>query len=217
MCVLTEEGVAALLRMMPAEDHSGAIDDMTMRRTKLALRPRAVAVGLLLLVMTTKTGVASSGVPTIDEGIAGRFARLALDCVEREYPNKISHVLNSDADAKPPRELTPAFFGCFDWHSSVHGHWMLARLARLVPDADFEGDARRALARSLTPTNVEAEVAYLSTEGRTTFERPYGLAWLLSSPPSCGNGATPTQSSGSRPSSRWRGSRRSRSGTGFRI
>ena len=123
--------------------------------------------------------MASAGAPSIDAEIADRFARLALDCVEREYPNKIAHVLNSDTDAKPPRSLTPAFFGCFDWHSSVHGHWLLARLARLVPDAGFTAEARLALARSLTPRNIEAEVAYLSAEGRATFERPYGLAWLL--------------------------------------
>lgn len=110
---------------------------------------------------------------------AARFARLALDCVGREYPNKIAHVLQSDADAAPPRALTPAFCGCYDWHSSVHGHWLLARLARLRPDAPYAADARAALARSLTPGNVAAEVAYLRGEGRATFERPYGLAWLL--------------------------------------
>ena len=152
---------------------------MTTRRIRAAVRPRAAAVCLLLIMMTIKSGVAAAGAPTIDAEIAGRFARLALDCVGREYPNKISHVLNRDGDAKPPRELTPAFFGCFDWHSSVHGHWLLARLTRLVPDADFTATARRALSRSLTPANIKVEVAYLSTEGRATFERPYGLAWLL--------------------------------------
>ena len=69
----------------------------------------------------------------LDEPTAARFARLALDCVDREYPNKIAHTLRSDADARPPRELTPAFYGCYDWHSAVHGHWMLARMARLFP------------------------------------------------------------------------------------
>ncbi len=63
-----------------------------------------------------------------DQTQAARFAALALDCVHKEYPNKIAHALNSDADVKPPRELTPAFYGCYDWHSSVHGHWLLARL-----------------------------------------------------------------------------------------
>ena len=65
-----------------------------------------------------------------DVHAAERFAKLALACVEKEYPNKISHVLNSDTDVAPPRKLTPAFYGCYDWHSSVHGHWLLVRLVR---------------------------------------------------------------------------------------
>ncbi|MFN7990317.1 MAG: DUF2891 domain-containing protein [Thermoanaerobaculia bacterium] len=122
---------------------------------------------------------ASAPAPTLDEAAAARFARLALDCVHREYPNKVAHVMNGDADAKPPRALTPAFYGCYDWHSSVHGHWLLARLARRFPTAPFAAEARAALARSLTEANVAGEVAYLSGPGRVGFERPYGLAWLL--------------------------------------
>jgi len=114
-----------------------------------------------------------------DADAASRFARLALDCVHKEYPNKISHVLQSDADVKPPRELTPAFYGCYDWHSAVHGHWLLARLARAYPQADFAAAARAALAGSLTVGNIQGEVEYLEGQGRVTFERPYGLAWLL--------------------------------------
>jgi hypothetical protein len=115
----------------------------------------------------------------VDPALAERFARLALACVHQEYPNKIAHVMGSDADARPPRELTPAFFGCYDWHSSVHGHWLLARVARLLPDAPFAAEARRALSRSLTAENLAAEVRYLEGKGRVSFERPYGLAWLL--------------------------------------
>ena len=111
--------------------------------------------------------------------MAARFARLALDSVAREYPNKIAHTLRSDADVRPPRELTPAFYGCYDWHSAVHGHWMLARLARLFPHAPFAEEARAALKRSITAANVAAEVLYLEAPGRASFERPYGLAWLL--------------------------------------
>jgi hypothetical protein len=115
----------------------------------------------------------------LDPAVAGRFADLALACVHREYPNKIAHVLNDDGDARPPRELTPVFWGCFDWHSSVHGHWLLARLARLAPEAEFAPAARAALARSLTAEGVRGEVAYFAAPGREGFERPYGLAWLL--------------------------------------
>ena len=78
---------------------------------------------------------------TLDERTAGRFAALALACVQKEYPNKIAHVLNSPDDVKSPRELTPAFYGCFDWHSSVHGHWLLARLVRVFPSAPFAAEA----------------------------------------------------------------------------
>ena len=121
---------------------------------------------------------ADAGAP-VDAAVAARMARLALECVHREYPNKIAHVLNSDADARPPRELTPAFYGCYDWHSAVHGHWLLARLARLHPYEPFAAEARRALARSLTAEKLAAEARYLQGAGRQTFERPYGLAWLL--------------------------------------
>jgi hypothetical protein len=116
---------------------------------------------------------------TLTPSAAERFARLALDCIHREYPNKIAHTLTSDEDVRPPRELTPAFYGCYDWHSAVHGHWMLARLARVFPGMEFSHDIRVALERSITPRNIEAEVRYLKAPGRDSFERPYGLAWLL--------------------------------------
>jgi hypothetical protein len=130
-------------------------------------------------VLSAEPPAATAGDHALDAAAAGRFAQLALDCVHREYPNKVAHVLASDADARAPRELTPAFYGCYDWHSSVHGHWLLARLARLYPDAPFAVLARAALGRSLTVENVSAEVAYLRGPGRASFERPYGLAWLL--------------------------------------
>jgi hypothetical protein len=116
---------------------------------------------------------------TVDSGLADRFATLALSCVHKEYPNKIAHVLRGDEDVRPPRELSPAFYGCYDWHSSVHGHWLLARVARLFPDRPFARRALEALGRSLTPDHIAAEVRYLEAPGRTAFERPYGLAWLL--------------------------------------
>lgn len=116
---------------------------------------------------------------SLDEAAAARFALLALGCLHKEYPNKISHVMLSDADARPPRLLTPAFYGCYDWHSSVHGHWLLVRLLRLFPKAPFANAARAALSADLTPRTIAAEVDYVEHKNRASFERPYGLAWLL--------------------------------------
>ncbi|MCD4748096.1 MAG: DUF2891 domain-containing protein [Thermoanaerobaculales bacterium] len=131
---------------------------------------------LILPVILMSTQIAAAP-PAPD--VEARFADLALACVHQEYPNKIGHVMSSDDDVGPPRELTPVFFGCFDWHSSVHGHWLLTRLARLHPEADFAPKARTALDRSFQPEKIAAEKAYLLGSGRTSFERPYGLAWLL--------------------------------------
>jgi len=125
------------------------------------------------------TSAATETSTQFDAKAAERFAKLALACVHKEYPNKIAHVLNSDADVAPPRKLTPAFCGCYDWHSSVHGHWLLVRLLRTFPDAPFAKDAREALKQSLTAENLKQEAAYIKGEGRSSFERPYGLSWLL--------------------------------------
>jgi hypothetical protein len=132
---------------------------------------RVVAVVLML------TGLVSRA--DFDAVAAARFAKLALDCVHREYPNKLAHVLNDAKDVKAPHQLTPAFYGCYDWHSSVHGHWLLARLARTFPDAPLAAAAKKALAASLTTKNLAAELKYFEGAGRVSFERPYGLAWLL--------------------------------------
>jgi hypothetical protein len=121
-------------------------------------------------------GLATTGVASVD---TTRLARLALDCIEREYPNKVAHVMASDADAGTPRAMTPAFFGCFDWHSAVLGHWLLVRLLRSNGDAPWAADARAAIGRNLTATNLAGELAYISRADRVGFERPYGLAWLL--------------------------------------
>jgi hypothetical protein len=114
-----------------------------------------------------------------DARAAERFANLALACVHKEYPNKISHNLSSDKDVAPPRKLTPAFYGCYDWHSSVHGHWLLVRLARTFPDAPFAPRAREEVKKSLSAAKTAEEAKYLHGEGRASFERPYGLGWLL--------------------------------------
>ena len=134
---------------------------------------------LILIPLISAAAKEKDAATGFDEKAAERFAKLALACVEKEYPNKIAHVLNSDADVAPPRKLTPAFYGCYDWHSSVHGHWLLVRLLRTFANASFARLAREALRNSLTAENLKQEAGYLRGEGRASFERPYGLAWLL--------------------------------------
>src|SRR5262245_34455116 len=141
--------------------------------------PAWLGLSMLLLGLSLFAACPAPAAPAFDEKAAERFAKLALACVEKEYPNKISHVLNSDADVEAPRKLTPAVYGCYDWHSSVHGHWLLVRLLRTFPDASFAGSARDALGKSLTAESLKREAAYVRGEGRASFERPYGLAWLL--------------------------------------
>lgn len=118
-------------------------------------------------------------VQRVTETLEDRFAVLALDCVHREYPNKISHVMQSSDDVKAPRELTPAFYGCFDWHSSVHGHWLLTRILNTQAGSVLEVEIRQALAESFTASKLAGELAYYTHEGRRSFERPYGIAWFL--------------------------------------
>jgi len=139
----------------------------------------SLVVSMAIAGAATAQGRGPAAPAGFDAAAAARFANLALACVHQEYPNKIAHVLSGDGDVKPPRELTPAFYGCYDWHSSVHGHWLLVRLARTFPNAPFAAKARQAVAQSLTPEHIAAEVRYLTGAGRASFERPYGLAWLL--------------------------------------
>ena len=108
-----------------------------------------------------------------------RFARLALDCIHREFPNKIAHVMQSSEDVGRPSELTPAFYGCFDWHSSVHGHWLLTRILATAPESKLHEEIRKKLAISFTEEKMAVELAYYTGEGRGSFERPYGIAWYL--------------------------------------
>src|SRR5262252_2617132 len=139
----------------------------------------AAVAALTMAAMPAAAAPATAPATLLDAVAAARFAALALKCLHQEYPNHISHTLNSDADARPPHELTPAFYGCLDWHSDVHGHWLLVRLLRPYPDAPFAAAARAALEQSFTAANIDAEASYLRGAGRASFERPHGLAWLL--------------------------------------
>jgi hypothetical protein len=111
--------------------------------------------------------------------LAGSCARLALAGVRREWPHSYQHLANGPADVARPRVLHPAFYGCYDCHSAVHGHWTLVRLLRCAPRLRQAAEIRAALDEHLTAENLAAELAYFQAPGRASFERPYGWAWLL--------------------------------------
>ncbi|HEY1859254.1 MAG TPA: DUF2891 domain-containing protein [Gemmataceae bacterium] len=144
----------------------------------------AVVCGLLVflllpLMQNVPTTKSISEPVRLNREQASTFAKLALKSIRREYPNKPDHVLNDADDIKSPRALHPAFYGCFDWHSSVHGHWLLVRVQRLFPDLPERDQIRTLLAEHLTAKNLQAEAAYFAQPNRQSFERTYGWVWLL--------------------------------------
>lgn len=136
-------------------------------------------------LISTRPGCAELHVPGVRDALkltqaqASSFARLGLKAIQKEYPNKPEHVLNSAADVRGPRALHPAFYGSFDWHSSVHGHWMLVRLLRRFPDLPERQPIRAMLEEHLTLKNLQAEADYFTQPNRQSFERTYGWAWFL--------------------------------------
>ena len=116
---------------------------------------------------------------SLTPALASKFAGLALAGVGREWPHSYQLLAQRRSDIRSPRTLHPAFFGCYDWHSSVHGHWTLARILRLFPSLSSAARIRTALDRSLTKKNIATELAYFESAGRRSFERPYGWGWLL--------------------------------------
>jgi hypothetical protein len=129
--------------------------------------------------MATSPAREGEELPALTREQASSFARLALKGLRQEYPNKPEHVMAGPDDVKGPRALHPAFYGSYDWHSSVHGHWMLARLLRLFPDLPEAEEARAVLDGHLTAENLKIEADYFARKEGRTFERPYGWAWLL--------------------------------------
>lgn len=117
--------------------------------------------------------------PTLDAATAAVFARIALAGVTREYPHQLAHVLTSAGDVRAPRRLHPSFYGCYDWHSAVHTHWLLVRLWRAFPDLPQRPQIEQQLDLHLQPAPLAAEVAYAADTQRIAFERPYGWAWLF--------------------------------------
>ncbi|MDD2512486.1 MAG: DUF2891 family protein, partial [Proteiniphilum sp.] len=133
-----------------------------------------VALTSVLILLPIRS--AAQGLPLLTDEIAARLSELPLGCIEQEYPNKTAHIINNETEAKlTPRELHPAFFGCFDWHSSVHGHWMLVRLLKIRPSIPDRGAIVDALNRSFTKSNLSSEAEYFAKyETANIFERTYG-------------------------------------------
>jgi len=121
----------------------------------------------------------SAARPTFDAATAAVLARIALAGVTREYPHQLAHVLTSANDVRAPRLLHPSFYGCYDWHSAVHTHWLLVRLWRAFPDLPQRPQIEQQLDLHLQPARLAAEVAYAADAQRIAFERPYGWAWLF--------------------------------------
>lgn len=114
---------------------------------------------------------------TLDQ--AKQIISLPVHCLEVEYPNKLGQVLGSDADLKGPKALRPIFYGCFDWHSSVHGYWSIVELLQQFPELDADGKIRAVLNQHITPENVAIEKAFFEDKNNLSFERTYGWAWLF--------------------------------------
>jgi Protein of unknown function (DUF2891) len=110
---------------------------------------------------------------------AARLVALPLKCAQQEYPNKLGQVLNDSAALLSPATLHPAFYGCFDWHSSVHGHWLMVTILKQFPTIEQGTTIRNVLSEQLTAANIQTEIAFFSTKYNDSFERTYGWAWIL--------------------------------------
>ncbi|WOD43124.1 DUF2891 domain-containing protein [Hwangdonia lutea] len=132
-------------------------------------------------VITVSTSQSSPilGIPKLDIKGTNTLAQLPLHCINTEYPNKLNQTIGSDEDLKSPQELHPAFYGCFDWHSSVHGHWSLVSLLKQFPEIDNADAIKNQLLNNISKANIEAEVQYFYGKHNASYERTYGWAWLL--------------------------------------
>ena len=117
--------------------------------------------------------------PVLNLEEANRLAQLPLHCMDTEYPNKLNQTIGGATDLKSPKTLHPAFYGCFDWHSAVHGHWSLVSLLKQFPDLDGKTEIQEKLLQNISKENIEQELLYFEGKYNTSFERTYGWAWLL--------------------------------------
>jgi hypothetical protein len=115
----------------------------------------------------------------MDREFAISIVELPLKCLQKEYPNKLNQSLSSFDETGSPSALHPTFYGCFDWHSSVHGHWLLVNILRKFPDHPKAKEIIQILSENITKENILIELAYFKRESEKSFERPYGWAWLL--------------------------------------
>ena len=132
----------------------------------------------IIFAIATSTAFSDTTKSMNDEQIS-KFAQLALDGIVREYPNKPSNVMADAEGVRSPREMHPVFYGSFDWHSSLHGHWMLIRLLKQFPEASIAGSIRSSLNEQLTTNGLQAEADYFDEKFNASFERMYGWAWTL--------------------------------------
>ena len=123
--------------------------------------------------------VAIVNTPVLNLEEANHLAKLPIDCIHVEYPNKLNQTIGSNEDLQSPKALHPTFYGCFDWHSAVHGHWSLVSLLKQFPDIDNATQIKNSLLSSISKENIKKEVLYFHGEHNKTYERTYGWAWLL--------------------------------------
>ena len=117
--------------------------------------------------------------PSLDITMAEKLVKLSLDCVNKKYPYKIGYRFQNEKWVKPHYEITPSFYGCWDWHSAVHGHWTMVKILKMFPDISLKNEIRLKLKNNLSKENLEKEYSFFQNEFAKGFERTYGWAWLL--------------------------------------
>ncbi|WCO00421.1 DUF2891 domain-containing protein [Psychroserpens ponticola] len=132
-----------------------------------------------ITVSEQKIEVKKAVVPILNLTEANRLAQLPIDCIQTEYPNKLNQVIGGNEDLQSPQALHPAFYGCFDWHSAVHGHWSLVTLLKQFPELDNRDESIRMLLENISEDNIKIEVSYFFGKHNASYERTYGWAWLL--------------------------------------
>lgn len=134
---------------------------------------------ILFSVVSVNAQTTNMAIPPFSVEIASKFTNQAYSCINSEYPNKISHVLLSNSDAGTPKQLHPAFYGCYDWHSSVHGYWLMVKMLQMFPELPDRESIIKTIDENLSYSNIQTEILYFNREQQTGFERTYGWAWLL--------------------------------------